>query len=91
MKNSSSSSNINSTTVSAGGAILGQSSSGFSLIHKKSDICEWTDSMADVSLTGMLTDLQSPVKQANSMYNENSNNSIFISVFTLFLYDFLLL
>ncbi len=80
MKNSSSSINISNTT----GEGQSLTSSGFSLIHKKSDICEWTDSMADVSLTGIFTDLQSPVKHTSnlgsSVYNENSNNSIYISV-----------
>ncbi len=62
--------------------------SGHSLVHKKSDVCEWTESMADVSLTGILTDIvQSPIKQSNSInlatYNDNSNNSIYITMDTI--------
>jgi len=57
-------------------------SSGYSLVHKRSDIIEWTDSMADVSLTGILNDMQSPIKQSNGSANvfvENSRDSIFFS------------
>ncbi len=41
--------------------------------------------MADVSLTGILTDLQSPLKQTNNMnsinvFNENSRDSLFFNV-----------
>jgi hypothetical protein len=64
--------------------------SGFSLTHKRSDICvEWTDSMNDVSLTGCyLNDIHSPEKPSKNstlsqILNENSRDSMFFNVDTI--------